>query len=67
MRYIEVLEENLGVKANYNFMPMQPGDVPATQADTSNLQDATGYKPETTIDYGIGKFVEWYKEYFDVR
>jgi len=66
MRYIEVLEENLGVKANYNFMPMQPGDVPATQADTTNLQDATGYKPETTIDYGIGEFVKWYKDFYNV-
>ena len=66
MRYIEVLEKNLGVKANYNFMPMQPGDVPATQADTTNLQDATGYKPETTIDYGITQFVKWYKDYYKI-
>ena len=45
---------------------MQPGDVPATQADTTNLQDATDYKPETTIDFGIAKFVEWYKSYYNV-
>ena len=66
MRYIEVLEENLGVKANYNFMPMQPGDVPATQADTQRLQDDTGYKPETTIETGVAKFVEWYKSYYQI-
>lgn len=66
MRYIEVLEENLGIKANYNFMPMQPGDVPATQADTTRLQDDTGYKPDTTIDTGVARFVEWYKEYYQV-
>ncbi|NKB75747.1 MAG: NAD-dependent epimerase/dehydratase family protein [Gammaproteobacteria bacterium] len=66
MRYIEVLEENLGVKANYNFMPMQPGDVPATQADTNRLQNDTGYKPDTTIETGVAKFVEWYKGYYQI-
>lgn len=66
MRYIEVLEENLGIKANYNFMPMQPGDVPATQADTTRLKDDTGYKPDTTIDTGVARFVEWYKRYYKI-
>ena len=66
MRYIEVLEENLGIKADYNFLPMQAGDVPATQADTTRLKDGTGYKPETTIDVGVARFVEWYKAYYRV-
>jgi len=66
MRYIEVLEENLGVKAQYNFMPMQPGDVPATQADTKRLQDDTGYYPSTAIETGVANFVKWYREYYHV-
>jgi UDP-glucuronate 4-epimerase len=64
MRYIEVLEENLGKTAVKNFMPMQSGDVRATQADTRRLSDATGYKPDTTIEIGIGKFVEWYQDFY---
>ena len=65
MRYIEVLEENLGKTAVKNFMPMQPGDVRATQADTSRLSKDTNYKPETTIETGIRKFVEWYREFYE--
>ncbi|MBT5031734.1 MAG: NAD-dependent epimerase [Proteobacteria bacterium] len=64
MRYIEVLEENLGKTAVKNFMPMQPGDVQATQADTNRLSSDTGYKPDTTIETGISRFVEWYREYY---
>ena len=67
MRYIEVLEDSLGIKANCNFMPMQPGEVLATQADTTKLQEAVGYKPDTTIEYGIGKFAEWYKEFYQIK
>ena len=63
LRYIEVLEENLGKKAILNMMPMQNGDVPSTVADTSELKAVTGYKPDTTIDFGIKKFVEWYLAY----
>jgi UDP-glucuronate 4-epimerase len=64
MRYIEVLEENLGKTAIKNFMPMQSGDVRATQADTRRLSSDTGYKPDTTIEFGIAKFVEWYREFY---
>ncbi len=63
-RYIEVLEEQLGKKAIINYMPMQPGDVPATEADVSDLVSDVSFKPDTTIDEGIAKFVEWYKEYY---
>mgnify|MGYP006416213397 CR=1 FL=1 len=66
MRYIEVLEENLGKSAIKNFMPMQSGDVRATQADTQRLSSDTGYKPDTTIEFGIAKFVEWYREFYEV-
>ncbi|MBU1566774.1 MAG: NAD-dependent epimerase [Proteobacteria bacterium] len=66
MRYIEVLEETLGKKAEKRFLPMQPGDVPATYADVDDLVKDFNYKPGTTLEYGIGRFVEWYKKYFKV-
>lgn len=66
MRYIEVLEQELGRKAKLDLLPMQPGDVPATMADTSELELAVGYKPATTIETGIRKFVEWYKQYYRI-
>ncbi|MEA1967250.1 MAG: NAD-dependent epimerase [Thermodesulfobacteriota bacterium] len=64
MRFIEVLEDLLGKKAIKNMLPMQPGDVPATYADIGTLTADTGFKPETSIEYGLGKFVEWYKRYY---
>lgn len=63
-RYIEVLEECLGKKAIMNMMPMQPGDVPATEADVSDLQNDVGFKPDTTIEVGIKNFVDWYRDYY---
>jgi len=65
MRYIEVLEHCLGKKAEKNFLPMQPGDVPATYADVDDLVKDFQYKPGTTLEYGIGRFVEWYRKYFN--
>ncbi|MBL4692688.1 MAG: NAD-dependent epimerase [Magnetovibrio sp.] len=64
MRYIEVLEENLGRKAIKNMMPMQPGDVPATWADVDDLRETVGYHPTTSVEDGIKKFVEWYLDYY---
>lgn len=66
MHYIEVLEECLGKKAEKNYMPMQPGDVPATYANVDELVTDFNYKPGTTLEYGIGKFVDWYRTYFNV-
>lgn len=66
LRYIEVLETTLGKKAEKRFLPMQPGDVPATYADVDDLVSDLGYKPGTTLEYGIGRFVDWYREYFGV-
>jgi UDP-glucuronate 4-epimerase len=66
MRYIEVLEQCLGRKAQLDLMPMQPGDVAATQADTAALHEAVGFKPDTSVDEGVARFVEWYKAYYDV-
>ncbi|HEX9473436.1 MAG TPA: NAD-dependent epimerase [Steroidobacteraceae bacterium] len=64
MRYIEVLEKSLGRKATIEFKPMQPGDVQETWADTTELRNAVGYKPQTTIEAGVQRFVDWYREYY---
>lgn len=66
LRYIEVLEDYLGKKAQKNMLPLQPGDVPYTYADTSDLMQDVGYKPDTTVEEGIAKFVEWYKSYYKI-
>lgn len=65
-RLVEVLEEALGRKAIRNLMPLQPGDVPATYADVGSLEEATGFRPETPIEIGIPRFVEWYREFYRV-
>jgi len=65
MRYIEVLEKNMGKKAKKKMLPMQPGDVPATVADIRKLKKL-GWKPTTRIEEGIANFVSWYKEYYKV-
>jgi UDP-glucuronate 4-epimerase len=66
LRYIEVLEDCLGRKAEKNFLPMQPGDVPATYANVDDLVDDFDYKPATSLEFGIGRFVDWYKSYFKI-
>jgi UDP-glucuronate 4-epimerase len=66
MRYINVLEDCLGKKAVMNLMPMQPGDVPATYADTTALSNDVGFKPDTPVEVGIARFVEWYRAYYKV-
>ncbi|GAE31357.1 NAD-dependent epimerase [Halalkalibacter hemicellulosilyticus] len=67
MDFIETLEKHLGIKAKKEFLPMQPGDVKATYADIDELQRDTGFKPSTTIDAGLKKFVDWYKKYYNVK
>ena len=64
MYFIEVLEKNLGKKATLNLLPLQSGDVPATYADVADLERDVGYKPATSIEVGIARFVEWYKTYY---
>ena len=66
MRFIEVLEDHLGQKAVKNFLPLQPGDVPATYADVDDLIRDVDYKPETLIETGIANFVKWYRSYYQV-
>ena len=64
MHFIEVLEDCLGKKAERNFMPMQNGDVPATYANVDDLTRDVGFKPSTTIEDGLKKFVDWYRGYY---
>jgi UDP-glucuronate 4-epimerase len=64
MRYIQVLEEKLGRKAELNLMPMQPGDVARTEADVDATTAALGYAPKTTVEVGVGRFVDWYLDYY---
>lgn len=64
MTFIEVIEKALGKSAHKNFLPMQPGDVPCTYADVSELIIDVGFKPSTTIDQGIQRFVQWYLDYY---
>jgi UDP-glucuronate 4-epimerase len=66
LRYIDVLEACLGRKAKRNFLPMQPGDVPATRADIDDLARDFGYQPRTTVEEGVARFVEWYRAYYRV-
>lgn len=65
--FIEVLERALDKKAIRNLLPMQPGDVEATYADIEPLAAAVGFKPETSIEEGVPRFVEWYREYYGVK
>ncbi len=66
LRFIEVLEEKLGKKAIKNLLPLQDGDVKETYADIGDLESEIGFRPSTSIEEGIGKFVEWYKEYYRI-
>jgi len=64
MQFIETLEDCLGKKARKNMLPIQPGDVPATYADVDDLMRDVGFRPSTSIEEGIKRFVEWYKGYY---
>ncbi|KAA0070095.1 NAD-dependent epimerase [Rhodanobacter sp. T12-5] len=65
MRFIELLEQNLGRTVEKRFLPMQPGDVPDTWADVSALRRDVGYAPNTSIEDGVARFVEWYRGYYN--
>jgi len=66
LHFIEVIEKAVGREAEKNLMPMQPGDVPATYADIDALEQAVGFRPSTPIAEGVGRFVQWYREYYQV-
>lgn len=67
LTFIETLEKCLGKEARKNYLPLQPGDVPDTYADVTDLVDNLRYKPETPLETGINNFIEWYKNYFRVN
>ena len=66
MDYIQALESALGVTAKKNYLPMQPGDVPATAANTDDLDSWIGFKPNTAVRHGVVRFVDWYRSYYKV-
>ena len=66
MEYIESLEKALGIEAQKEYLPMQPGDVPATHADVHALESVTGFRPSTTVEEGVRRFVEWYRSFYGV-
>ena len=66
MDYIKALEEALGIDATKNMLPLQPGDVLETSADTKALYDVIGFKPTTTVKDGVKNFVDWYRDFYNV-
>lgn len=66
MDFVKAIEEATGKEAIKNMMPIQPGDVPSTSADVSELEKAVGFKPNTPVKQGIEKFVKWYREYYQL-
>ena len=67
MDYISTLERELGKKAQLSFLPMQDGDVPATEADIGKLESDFGYRPEVKVEEGIARFVAWYRAYYGIK
>jgi len=64
--FIHELEKALGVPAQMNLLPLQPGDVLETSADTSALEAVIGFKPQTPLAQGLGQFVRWYRAFYSV-
>ncbi len=64
--YIQALEDALGIEAKKNMLPLQPGDVLETSADTKALYEVIGFKPETTVKDGVKNFVDWYRNFYKV-
>jgi UDP-glucuronate 4-epimerase len=67
LKYIELIENKLGKKAIKNFLPMQIGDVPEAWADVNDLMIEIDFKPTTSIEVGVGKFVDWYLDYYNIK
>ena len=64
--FISLIEKELGIKAEKNYLPMQPGDVPKTYADIDHSKEKLGYEPVTSLEEGVRKFIEWYKDFYRV-
>ena len=65
--FVEAIEESLGMEAKKDFMPLQDGDVPATYADVEDLMEAVNFRPSTDLKEGVQQFVDWYKDYYQVK
>jgi UDP-glucuronate 4-epimerase len=65
LRFIELLEQNLGRTVEKRLLPMQPGDVPDTWADVDELVQDVGYAPSTPVEVGIERFISWYRSYYE--
>ena len=66
MDYIKAIENELSLKAEYNFLDMQQGDVPNTYADTSLLEKWINFKPATRVQDGVKSFIQWYKKFYQI-
>lgn len=66
LTFIEAIEKSVGKRAERNYLPMQPGDVPATYADTTLLERLTGFRPSTPVSRGVAEFVAWYRDYYAI-
>jgi UDP-glucuronate 4-epimerase len=66
LTFIEAIENSVGKPAQRNYLPMQPGDVPATYADTALLERLTGFRPSTPVSRGVAEFVAWYRDYYRI-
>jgi UDP-glucuronate 4-epimerase len=66
MEFIRTIEEHVGKKANINLLPLQPGDVPSTWADVTDLIENLDYHPNTSIKVGIKNFMAWYRAYYTI-
>ncbi|MEM9322704.1 MAG: capsular biosynthesis protein CpsI, partial [Pseudomonadota bacterium] len=65
LRYISVIEDCVGKKAEMNLLPLQPGDVPDTYADVDDLVADVDYKPSTPIETGVARFVDWFQDFYE--
>jgi UDP-glucuronate 4-epimerase len=66
LHFIQAIEEELGIEAKKEFLPLQPGDVVTTFADIADIQRDLGYMPHTSIQEGIKQFIDWYKNYYQI-
>lgn len=64
MEFVKAIEKSLGKRATKNFMDIQPGDVPKTWADTTDLENDLNYKPDTPVELGVSRFIDWYRHYY---
>ena len=65
MDFINNIEKKLGKKAKKQYLPIQPGDVPGTESDCKSLENLINFKPSTSVEIGISKFIDWYRKFYN--